>query len=152
VVQLETVSPTAFDAAAYYPKALAAARRMFDDAELTQYYVDNAKPSGVTDLTTGGSAIFTFRSRARSADPPARCLVHVTVVAHTTQVVEGASDECDEPILGAPRCVPADIWKRAQADGAPEHGVAYVMFFWWKGRKLWQFKARDYYKQFEDDC
>lgn len=96
--------------------------------------------------------MYYYRSKSRSADPPARCLVTVSVTSWGAQVVEVPHDDCDQPLLGSPKCSPAEIWKRAQADGAPEKGVAELIYMWWQGAKTWHFNHKDFHKQYADDC
>jgi hypothetical protein len=151
-VQLDVPSPTAFDADAYYRTALKAARNFMPDAALVYFYVDKVRPTGLTDLTLGGTAFYSFRSKAHSDDPPARCMVHVVVTPTTVQASEGADDDCDRPLLGAPKCSIKDIWQRAIADGAPDKGIARLSYIWLQGAKTWTYDSKDFDKNYPDDC
>ncbi|MCA9669290.1 MAG: protein kinase [Myxococcales bacterium] len=137
--------PKRFDALAFYPRALALARKVMSDAILIDLSVHGVYPSGLADLTikSGYEASYSFRSPSRSKRPaglPAnvkrediRCLVDVDVSATKVEVVTKTSNEdCAEKPRVMWRCSMREAWQLARKQGAPKANniVARVSWLW----------------------
>jgi hypothetical protein len=91
---------------------------------------------GRVDLTLEGrDRSYEFRSPARSAVPAGRsrnlplermCRISVELGAGSVSARVLGSDECDAPLVLAPRCSFASVWKQALAGGTPGDLVARI--------------------------
>ncbi len=134
-------NPKKFDGAAYAKTALALARRIYPDAKLTRYDIENVYPSGLADLgLTDDDSSYMFRSPANSARPTGipknheveiNCYVEVTVgvKAVEVRVRSNSSDEnCRAPLRPLPKCSLAAVWALAKAKGADLGTIAKIGF------------------------
>ena len=157
----ETPQWKAFNVAAELRRAQRLARGLMDDAQLTQMIVFYVKPDGTADLTLGSSGygIFMFRSpkRSKRGDTPVgvgmQCKVIVNMGPQFGVMVTPVEDHnCNDAILGPPRCSPPMIWERALAAGAPRNAVAQMTYMGQGGQRKWFLNVASYSGFFEDDC
>jgi len=128
--------PRHFDPVSYLPKALALARTLAPDAQLTSFEFDPVYSDGRVDLTSEGrDREYEFRSPSRSAHPAdvprnvaveRACMIHVEVSATGAAAELRKSDSCDARLVIAPRCHFGAVWKMAIAAGTPSDLVARV--------------------------
>ena len=154
------------DISAYLPKALVKARAIYSDAVLIRIDASGVYPNGRADLTLDSSfsVLYRFASPSRSkrpADLPqgvdhkANCKIYVNVSQGGIQTYPLEGWACDEPLIGAPRCSVAQVWKKAARDGAPsKNAVASVGY--WAGpnkRGRWHLSVGSAFsKWIADDC
>jgi serine/threonine-protein kinase len=134
--------PKKFDAVAYAPKALALARSIFPDAGFARLDVYYVHPNGLADLTkSDDDSSYVFRSPSHSARPTdvprnvevdINCYVEVTVGAKEVEVrvrdMSPIDSNCKWPLRPLPKCSLAQVWGKAQADGAKTDTVAKIGF------------------------
>ncbi|MEO8705098.1 MAG: hypothetical protein ABI867_33905, partial [Kofleriaceae bacterium] len=130
--------PKHFDPIAYLPKARALARRVYPDAELTEFELyENVRSDGVVDLTlpSESTSYYEFRSPAHSVFPRGGkpgdeifCYVMVDISATEVRTRLRDDDRCDRTLRGAPRCSLARVWRNALAGGVPADKPATVAF------------------------
>jgi serine/threonine protein kinase len=134
--------PRQFDALAYLPKARELARKIYPDAELTEFeFFENVRPDGGVDLTLRSSSgsYYEFRSAANSVfakdrrpDDELPCYVMVDIAAHSVSARVRYDDECDRPLRAAPRCTFAEVWKLARPKDTTPATVGYLTDgTWW---------------------
>jgi len=154
-------NPKKFDGAAYAPKALALARRIFSDAKLARYDIANVYPSGLADLgLTDDQTTYWFRSPSRSARPAGvpknieveiECYVEVEVSPRAITVRArdiSVDNDCQWKLRELPKCTMADVWARAKDEGAALDTVAKVAFL---SDGEWFFDNGDV-KSYKDTC
>lgn len=149
------------DVGRYLHTAQKLARQMLPDAQLTHMFVNYVYPNGRADLTlgSGGMASFVFRSKQASVrgDTPVGvaldCKAVVSVMPQTGVYATLTPDhKCEDPIVGLPRCSPTEVWRIALNRGAPQNGVAQMIYSMNQGRRLWVFIVGDFTSLVEDDC
>jgi len=114
----------AFDPTSYLPKAQALAKKLVDDARLTTFSVEWARPDGKVDLAIPEAEVeYVFRSPARSKLPAGHpknlplerpCMIHVDVSRAKVSAYVVTTDDCDDNLVRPPRCNLADVWKQAK--------------------------------------
>lgn len=132
-----------FDAIAFLPTALAAARELAPDVVLTMMVMPHVRPDGRADLTLSDdqAVAYEFRSVARSRPPAGtpigarvslECRMFLSVMPGVTRSVPmfagGDPHACRKQAVRPPSCSAADVWKMAIADGAPREAVALLIY------------------------
>ena len=126
-----TYDPRHFDTNAFYPTALAQARSILSDAELSVFSVKGVTSDGRIDLTASRtssvSAMLIFRSpSAAVAKPPSGpsnlpfkrvCNVVAMPGVASYQIVAAPSELCTPTSLTAPRCTLAQVMAKAKDQG-----------------------------------
>lgn len=158
----EAVNIKRLDVQKMIGRAQKLARQLMDDAQLIRVDASYVAPDGTANLTLGsaGYAMFHFRSpkRSKRGSVPRGVGLQckVIVMVNPTQglyVVPADDHECNDPIIGLPKCTPVEIWKRAIALGAPSDAVAQLAYWQHEGRKKWLFMiASSTTQMIEDDC
>jgi hypothetical protein len=129
-----------FDIAAFEPKAERLAREKISDAELIAEDLTGVNPNGVINFSiqSNSMALFRFRSPSRSTAPPefpknavfeSNCVVYVMVQKSGVNTFTPDKVACNEPIMNKHRCSVAQVWEKAQKDGAPKGNVIGNMGF-----------------------
>ncbi len=127
--------PKNFDPIAYLPKATALARKLLPDARLIGLHVSRTRSDGRGEITDKQDAGFEFRSPSASKLPPGTapndpvergCKVYVYLGASevVARIIE--DDDCNEKLIGPPKCGLASVWKQAIAEGAPANYIARI--------------------------
>ncbi len=155
-------NPSQFDAMAYLHEAQRLARTRLPDAEITQIIVQNVRPDGTADLARDGYPFVKYAFRSSSASQlgdremgsQLECLVDVFATAYQGVKIEPRLDvECNDRIIGWPRCSLAAVWAKAIADGAPEHGIATLQWMTdFNDQVHWMFMIGTDARWIEDDC
>jgi hypothetical protein len=124
-------STTSFEAASYVSKARALAQAIYPDAKLITFDVPGVATSGRTNLTIGNAeATYNFLSPSHSKrtlaigledERPCWVYVEVNKKGVTARIVDW--DECKGKRRPNPKCSLSEVWKRAQARGAPASGA-----------------------------
>jgi hypothetical protein len=159
-----------FDAWGFFPQAQKMARDAMPDAEFFRVDFSGINGHGVIDFTVSAgsfdsSAMYRFRSPAESkpapgaplnAKPEGPCLYYVVVNENGVRGIETSSD-CQERTFPPPRCTPAQVWKKAQAMGAPTGNyigrVSYYSAFGRKPRWLVTIGSDNHQSRWvEDSC
>src|SRR5690606_601117 len=62
--------------------------------------------------------------------------------------------QCNEPLLGPPKCTSVQIWKKALARGAPRNAIAELGYRGWNKRARWYFtiEGTKFSQMYHDDC
>ncbi|HEY3358207.1 MAG TPA: serine/threonine-protein kinase [Polyangia bacterium] len=104
----------ALDVHAFLPQADARARAVHPDARLYSIIAAPVRPDGTVVLREMGTVQYAYRSPARSATPPALCMMTVIASRDGVRAYEGDNATCDVPLV-EPRCRLAEVWQRALA-------------------------------------
>ena len=113
----------AFDVTGGLALARKIARKQYADAKLILIEADNVGANGTADLTLGKNALvmYKFRSPKHSAgDAASACLYHVYADRKRYYHYPVPGRTCDAPLLGAPKCTAAHVWKKARKHGLPK--------------------------------
>jgi serine/threonine-protein kinase len=165
--------PKRVDTAKLIAYAVREARREVADAELFRIDMDGVGPDGFANLTypslasDHGSVDFRFFSPSRSKRDPSlplgvkqkdwKCEFRIETEPDGIALRPLDGWECTgNKAVPAPRCTPADLWKRALAKGAPSNAVA-SLGYRSNGRPVWYFDigepgAKAFSQTFADDC
>jgi hypothetical protein len=130
-------NPARFDPLAYLPKAKALAKRIYPDAEFTEFeFYENVLPDGTVDLTlkSSSTSYYEFRSASHSVFPSTRnatnddipCYVMVDITATGVSARIREDDECDHPLRAPPRCTFAEVWQLSRTKDTIPATIAYL--------------------------
>jgi len=154
-----------FDVSGFLPEAQSRARSIYEDAELVAIYAWGVYPSGKADLTLGSELMVTyqFNSPSRSkrpagtplgVDPKYACKAQVLVHPSTGLLAQPMDGwECEEPVLGLPRCTAQQIWQKAIQQGAPaSNAVASLQYAQHEGGRAWLLMVEDVFTAWIPDA
>ncbi|HEY5920408.1 MAG TPA: protein kinase [Kofleriaceae bacterium] len=149
----------------YTTFAIAEAKKLVPDAVLFRIDADGVYPDGRADITLNDSASLDFRfiSPKRSKRDPKlplgvkqepKCMFRVMLDKEGAWSAPLSGFECNEPLLGPPKCKTADVWKKALAKGAPSNAIAELGYRGWQKQAKWYFEIEGtkFSEVFEDDC
>ncbi|MDX2087057.1 MAG: serine/threonine-protein kinase [Kofleriaceae bacterium] len=168
------LDPAHVDVAKLIAFAVTEAKRQVPDAELFRIDADGVGPDGFANLelpslaSDHGSIDLRFRSPARSKRDPDvplgvkqkwECEFRIEAEPDGVQIRPVSGLDCSkETPVPAPRCTPADLWKRAIAKKAPAtNAVANLGYRATGNRIIWYFDIgagtdRIFSATFSDDC
>src|SRR5262249_12823215 len=143
-LQIAGFKPSGWDFMAWYPKALAEAKKHFPDAQLTRIDAKGVSPDGLVhlDLADDFDVLYRFVSPSAAkmpADHPKGlkweplCMVQIIVEANETTVIPMKGFGCETPIPN-PKCNARQVWQKAQKRGAPGSN-AYAELWYGVGEK-----------------
>jgi hypothetical protein len=161
--------PKHVDTAKYLPWALGVAKKMVPDAVLFRIDASGVFPDGHADLTVvdNGDLDYRFISPSRLKRDPSkpigakqdrRCMfrVELTKDGATSAPINGF--DCNEKLIGPPKCTFAQVWKKALAKKAPSNAVGTLGYRTTPttGDAVWYFDIDDpdvkFSEMFPDDC
>ncbi len=138
-----------FDVWAFFPEAERISKTHAADARFVRLDASGVRANGSVDLTFAmtNNVLYRFRSPSLSVRPAGhpdnapfrgKCYVYVSVGRDGVQsyLTEWT---CDMPFLPKPRCSLAQIWKQAEARGAPQGNLIGSLGYWAdpQGRGRW---------------
>jgi serine/threonine protein kinase len=158
------VNAASFDVTGFVPKAQALARKYFDDAVLIRIDAEGVFPDGKARLTMveDWDVTYRFASPSRSKRPKdlpkgvpfkPTCKVYVEVKSSGVGVWPLEGWECDEPLVGPPRCSARQVWQKARAQGATGEEAAASIGYWAGpgGKGRWHLDIEDEFSEWIDD-
>ena len=150
----------------YLPIAIAEAKKLVPDAVLFRIDADGVYPDGHSDITLAdhGSLDFRFISPKRAKRDPslpvgakqkeAKCMFRVQFDEEGGWSAPLSGFDCDEPLLGPPKCKTTQVWQKASAKGAPANAIAELGYRAWDKKPKWyvSIDGTKFSEMFEDDC
>ena len=167
-----SLDPKRVDVAKLIAFAIAQAKKEVPDAELFRIDADGVGPDGFANLeypsfaSKHGSIDLRFYSPSRSKRDPNvpigvkqewKCELRVEADPDGVQLRPLEGWECSKnKAVPAPKCTPADLWKKAIAKGAPTNAIA-SLGYRSNGRNVWYFDIgtpgdKVFSDVFADDC
>ena len=144
------------------PSALAEAKKVLPDAQLTRIDAEGVGPDGKAHLKVSDDfqVLYRFVSQSAAKPPPDHpkgvkweplCMVQIYVEADEVMVIPMKGFGCDKPIA-KPKCNAAEIWTKAIAKGAPGTNAYASLWYGYAGGK-WSFSIEgDFSDTFIDGC
>ena len=161
-IRIAGFKPSAFDFMAWLPSALAEAKKILPDAQLTRIDAEGVAPDGKAhlDMSDDFTVLYRFVSTS-AATPPADhpkgikweplCMVQIIVEADEVMVIPMKGFGCEKPIP-KPKCSAQEVWAKAIAKGAPDSNAYASLWFGYAGGK-WSFSiSGDFSDTFVDGC
>ncbi len=160
------VNTAAFDVTGYIATAQKLARGYFDDVVLVRIDAEGVFPDGRARLKLSDdfSVLYRFVSPSRAKRPrdlpkgvpfKPTCKVYVNVTGNGVDVHPLEGWECDEPLVGKPRCSARDVWQKARLQGATTEEAAADVGYWAGpgGKGRWHLDIEDEFSEWiTDDC
>jgi len=158
--------PAAFDVTRYQRTAQKLARRTYSDAVLVRIDAEGVRPNGIADLTLDDSftVLYRFVSPSRNKRPDdlpmgvehkPNCKFYVLVQSSGVNPYPLNGWTCEEPLIGIPKCSVKQVWKKAEALGAPSGNAVAEIGYWAdsSGKGRWHFSVKGHYSGWiPDDC
>ena len=161
-IRIAGFKPSAFDFMAWLPSALAEAKKILPDAQLTRIDAEGVAPDGKAHLDLSDDFTVLYRFVSTSAAPPPAdhpkgikweplCMVQIIVEADEVMVIPMKGFGCEKPIP-KPKCSAQEVWAKAIAKGAPDSNAYASLWFGYGGGK-WSFSIPDDFSDtFVDGC
>jgi len=160
------VDTASFDVTGFLSTAEKQARAIYDDAVLVRIDAEGVFPDGRARLkmVDDWSVLYRFVSpsrRQRPKDLPKgvpfkpNCKIYVNVTAKGVNTYPLDGWECDEPLIGKPRCSARELWQKARSLGATDEEAAAEIGYWAGpgGKGRWNFSIEDDFSNWiSDDC
>jgi hypothetical protein len=122
-------------------------------------------PDGHADITfeEHGSLDFRFISPKHSMRDPKlpigakqelKCMFRIMLDKEGAWSAPLSGFECNEALIGPPKCTTKQVWQKALAKGAPENAIAELGYRSWQNKRKWYFsiEGTKFSEVFEDDC
>ena len=159
-VTIKGFNADAWDYMAWFPTALAEARKLFPDAQVTRIDADGVSSDGKVHLALSDDfdVLFRFVSPSAAKRPASHpkglkweplCMVQIIIDKDDAMVLPMQGFGCEEPIA-LPRCNARQVWARAIERGAPaDNAFAELWYGYSNGKWSFEIEGDDQSKGFD---